>query len=163
MVLGTPGPWNPWTLGLLDLFPPPTPPHTSPYIILPPPISSSYSPPLVWFSNWVVGVSCDIEEGDWRMISKSCEVGEWNPGTSSFLLHSLPITSSHLLLIPPSYSSILPNLLLTPPPKGSQMTNEFIHEEISLLFCSEKFHGGAGGWRHCNYRVKLKLQVQVSL
>ena len=28
--LGTPGPWNPWTLGLLDLFPLPTPPHTSP-------------------------------------------------------------------------------------------------------------------------------------
>ena len=43
--LGTPGPWNPWTLGLLDLFCPPTPPHTSPYILLPPPISSSYSPP----------------------------------------------------------------------------------------------------------------------
>merc|ERR1711983_172182 len=35
--------------GLLDLFPPLTPPHTSPYILLPPPISSSYSPPLVWF------------------------------------------------------------------------------------------------------------------
>ena len=28
--LGTPRPWNPWTLGLLDLFPLPTPPHTSP-------------------------------------------------------------------------------------------------------------------------------------
>ena len=47
--LGTPGPWNPWTLGLLDLFPPPTPPHTFPYILLPPPISSSYSPPLVQY------------------------------------------------------------------------------------------------------------------
>ena len=35
--LGTPGPWNPQTLGLLDLFPPPTPPHTG-------------------------GVSCDIGE-----------------------------------------------------------------------------------------------------
>ena len=45
--LGTPGPWKPLTLGLLDLFPPPIPPHTSPYILLPPPISSSYSPPLV--------------------------------------------------------------------------------------------------------------------
>ena len=43
--LGTPGPWNPWTLGFLDLFPPLTPPHTSPYILLPPPISSSLSPP----------------------------------------------------------------------------------------------------------------------
>ena len=27
------------------------------------------------------------------------------------------------------------------PPEGSQMTNQFIHEEISMLFCSEKFHG----------------------
>ena len=53
--LGTPGPWNPWTLGLLDLFPPPTPPHISPYILLPPPISSSYSPPLVWFVYGVRG------------------------------------------------------------------------------------------------------------
>ena len=43
------GPWDPGTLGLLDLFPPPTPPHTSPYILLPPPVSSYYSPPLVWF------------------------------------------------------------------------------------------------------------------
>ena len=39
--LRTPGPWNPLTLGLLDLFPPPTPPHTSPYILFPSPISSS--------------------------------------------------------------------------------------------------------------------------
>ena len=27
-------------------------------------------------------------------------------------------------------------------PEGSQITNQFIHEEISMLFCSEKFHGG---------------------
>ena len=33
------GPWDPWTLGFLDLFPLPPPP----------PVSSSYSPPLVWF------------------------------------------------------------------------------------------------------------------
>ena len=51
---GTMGPcdawtFQSWTLGLLDLFPPPTPPHTSPYNLLHPPISSSYSPPLVWF------------------------------------------------------------------------------------------------------------------
>ena len=35
------------------------------------------------------------------------------------------------------------------------MTNEFIHEEISMLFCSEKFYGG----RHCNYSNKLQVQV----
>ena len=40
--LGTPGPWNPWTLGLLDFFPPPTPFPLHP-------ITSSYSPLLVWF------------------------------------------------------------------------------------------------------------------
>ena len=57
---GTPGPWNPWTLGLLDLFPPPTPPHTFPYILIPPPISASYSPTLVWFGYGGGGMSCDI-------------------------------------------------------------------------------------------------------
>ena len=25
------------------------------------------------------------------------------------------------------------------------MTNQFTHEDISMLFCSEKFHGGGGG------------------
>ena len=45
------GPWDPWTLGLLDL--------------LPPPFSSSYSPPLAWFGMVLVlfgmgGVSCDL-------------------------------------------------------------------------------------------------------
>ena len=74
------------------------------------------------------------------MILKRCGVGGWNPETSFFLLHFLSLTSSHLLLIPPSYSTLLPNFLL-PPPEGSQMTNQFIHEEISMLFCSEKFYG----------------------
>ena len=36
------------------------------------------------------------------------------------------------------------------------MTNQFIHEEISMLFCSVKFHGG---WWHCNYSFKLQVQV----
>ena len=38
---------------------------------------------------------------------------------------------------------------------------EFIHEEISWLFCSEKFYDG-GGW-HCNYSYKLQVQVSVRL
>ena len=41
------------------------------------------------------------------------------------------------------------------------MTNQFIQDEISMLFCSEKFHGGGGGgggW-HCNYSYKLQVQV----
>ena len=25
------------------------------------------------------------------------------------------------------------------------LDNQFIHEEISMLFCSEKFYGGGGG------------------
>ena len=39
------------------------------------------------------------------------------------------------------------------------MTIEFICEEISMLFHSEKFSGGGGGGWHCNYRVKLQVQV----
>ena len=57
------GPWDPWTLGLLDLCPPPTPSYNSLYILLPPPISSFYSPPLVWFGMvwlWGGGMICDI-------------------------------------------------------------------------------------------------------
>ena len=88
------------------------------------------------------------------LILKSCGVGWWNPGTS-FLLYSLPLTSFHLLLIPPSYSSLLPNLLL-PPPEGSQKTNQIIHEDISILFCSEKLPGS--WWWYCNYSFNLQVQ-----
>ena len=45
--------------------------------------------------------------------------------------------------------------------EGCQITIEFICKEISMLFQSEKFYGGGGGgggW-HCNYRVKLQVQV----
>ena len=45
---------------------------------------------------------------------------------------------------PSTYSTLLPNLLL-PPSEGSQMTNQFINEEISMLFCLEKFYGWMGG------------------
>ena len=61
-------------------------------------------------------LSYEIEIGDgpltFILILKSCGVGRWNPGTSSFLLHSLPLTSSHLLLIPPTSFLFLPS---TPP------------------------------------------------
>jgi len=104
LVLGTPGPWNPWTLGLLDLFPPPTLPHISPYILLPPPISSYYSPPLVWFGLvWFI------------LMLKRYYI----------LLHSLPLTSSHLLPIPPSYPTLLPNLLLTPPTSSRGISDDY--------------------------------------
>ena len=110
LVLGTLGPLNTETLGPLDL---------GTFCLL----LSSFG--MVWLGG-VGGVSCDIGDWDWRwtfiLILKS-----W---TSSFLLHSLPLTSSHLLLIPPSYSILLPNLLpnlLLPPPKEYQRTNQFKH------------------------------------
>ena len=31
-------------------------------------------------------------------------------------------------------------------PEMYQMTSEFIHKEISMLICSEKYLGGGGGW-----------------
>ena len=148
LVLGTLGPWDPWTLEPLDLgtlgpLPSsntiPLHPLTSSYLFL---LLSSFG--MVWLGGggWVVSLENETGDGPltFILILKICGMGEWNSGTSCFLLHSLPLTSSHLLLIPPSYSSLLPNLLL-PPPEGSQMTNQFIHEEISMLFCSENFSG----------------------
>ena len=73
------------------------------------------------------------------------------------LLLPSTFSSSDLLLIPPSYSSLLPNLLLTPP-EGSLMTNQFIHEEISMLFCSEKFVG----WVVEKLKYSFRIHVQVS-
>ena len=64
--LGTTGPWDSWTLGPLDLgtLGPLPSSTTSSYFLLPPPLSSSYSPPLVWFwfgLVWYGGVlSCDL-------------------------------------------------------------------------------------------------------
>ena len=63
-----------------------------------------------------------------------------------------------LLLILPRYSTLLPNLLrtLSPPSEGSQMTNQIIHEDISILFCSEKLPGS--WWWYCNYSFNLQVQ-----
>ena len=97
------------------------------------------------------------------LILKSCGVCEWNPGPS-FLLHYLPLTSSHLLLIPPNYSTLLPNLLL-PPPEWSHMTNQFTHEEISKLFCSEKFYGGGlvGGMEIRAWSSRSRFEFEIDL
>ena len=80
--LGTHGPWNLRTLGLLDLIPPPTPPQTSPYILLPPPISS-FSMVWLWGGEWVVTLEDEIGDGPltFILILKSYGVGGWNPGT----------------------------------------------------------------------------------
>ena len=92
------------------------------------------------------------------MILKICGLGWWNPGTFSFLLHSLSLTSSHLILFPPSHSILLPNLLLTPP-EVSQMTNQIIHEEISMLFYLEKFSGC--WWRHAIMESSSKYRSLI--
>ena len=72
----------------------------------------------------------------------------WNPGTSFFLLHSLPLTSSHLLLIPPSYFTLLPNLLLTPPnssyllPKGLRWLISSYMKRFQCYSAQKSFLGG---------------------
>ena len=102
----------------------------------------------LWHWRWTFDLHIDLMKlwGGW--------VEPWD------LLLPSTFFSSNLLpppSIPPSYSSQTSTYLLLPPPEGSQMTNEFIHEEISMLFCSEKLYGG-GGW-HCNYSYKLQVQV----
>ena len=42
-------PWDPWTFGLLDLFPPPLPPNTSYYLLL------SLPPTLLLWYGLVLG------------------------------------------------------------------------------------------------------------
>ena len=93
--LGMLGPLDPLTLGLFDfrtLGPLPSSTISSYLFLLLLPISSYTG--LVWFG---------MGGGDGTVRNPP-----WNPGTSSFLLHSLPLPSSHLLLIPPSYSNLLP-------------------------------------------------------
>ena len=92
--LGTPEPWNPWTLGLLDLL------SSLLQHLLILPLTSSY---LLFNLLSSFGMSFDIGEWDLRWtfdlyIDLKKLWGGWvNPGTSSFLLHSLPLTSSNLL------------------------------------------------------------------
>ena len=51
---GTLGPWDSWTLGLLDLFPPPPPP---------PPLSSYYL--LVWYGLVWYGMVILVRKVSW--------------------------------------------------------------------------------------------------
>ena len=115
--LGSSGPWDSWTFSLLQHLL--ILPHTSYYLLL--------SLPLVWFGygggnelwHWRMRLEIDLWPLYW-----SWKVVGWVGGTSSFLLHSLPLTPSHLLLIPPSYSSLLPNLLLTPPSSSWRLSDD---------------------------------------
>ena len=104
--LGIPGPWDPWTLGPLNLE------TLGPWdfltsltffllhLLLILPLTYSYL--FLLLSSWGGILEMDL----WPLY--------WSPGTSFFFQHSLPLISSHLLLIPPSYSTLLPNLLLSP-------------------------------------------------
>ena len=62
------GPWDLRTPGLLDSWTSSFFQHLLLHPLLPPPISSSYSPPLVWFGMKGGGgwLSCDIWDWDWR-------------------------------------------------------------------------------------------------
>ena len=113
--LGTPGPWNPWTLGFLYLFPHPflSSSNTSSYFPLHP-LTSSYlflllsSFGMLWLWRWTFDLYIDL---------KKLWVGWVEPWD---LL--LPSTfSSSNLLPPPSYSSQLPHTPPNPPPNSSYL------------------------------------------
>ena len=119
------GPWDPWTLEPLDLgnLGPLPSSNTSSYFPLHPPISSSYSPPLVQYGLVMGGGGGELWHLRMRLEMYLWPL-YWSSGTSSFLLHYLPVTSSHLLLIPPSYSTLLPNLLPIPPTSSLRMSDD---------------------------------------
>ena len=73
---------------------------------------------------------------------------------SYFLLS--PIPSKHLLLTLATSSYLLPKGL-----RWLVSGIDFMHEEISRLFCSEKFYD-CGGW-HCNYSYKLQVSVWLEI
>ena len=73
---------------------------------------------------------------------------------SYFLLS--PIPSKHLLLTLSTSSYLLPKGL-----RWLVSGIDFMHEEISRLFCSEKFYD-CGGW-HCNYSYKLQVSVRLEI
>ena len=142
------GPWHPGTLEPLDLgtLGPLPSSNTSSYFPLHP-LTSSYlflllsSFGIVWLwggGGWVVTLEDEI--GDWlltfTLILKSCCVGGWISGTSSILLHSLTLTSSHILLIPPTYSILLPNL--HPPPKSPPNSSYLLPKSPRWLISSYK-------------------------
>ena len=133
--LGTPGPWNPWTLGLLDLLPTLTIPHTSPYILLYPPISSSYSPPLVWLcGRGVVTLEDEIGDGPLTLLL---------PSTFSYSNFLRPFSYSSQLLHPPPKTPPNSSYLL---PKGLR---RLISSYMNIFQCySAQKIFMMGGWRH---------------
>ena len=150
MVLGTLGPWDLWTLGPWDSWTSSLHQHL---LILP--LRSSYLllslPPtlLLWYG--LVRGGGELWHWRMRLEMESFGMGEWNPGTSSFHLHSLP---------PPSYSS----QLLLPPPKPLPNSSYFLpkgvwwvrssYMKIFQCYSAQKSFLGSGGW-HCNHSYKL--------
>ena len=156
LVLWTPGPLNPWTLGLLDLFPPPTTPHTSPYILLPPPISSSYSPPLVWFGYGGRG-GCEFWGWDWRWTFEKL----WGGWVEPWDLLLLSAFYSSILLPPPSYSSQLLHPPPKPPPNSSYILLKgprwLISSYKKRFQCYSTQKSFLGGWRKRLYTWRKRL------
>ena len=137
--LGTLGPWDSWTSSLLQHL-----------LILP--LTTSYIlislPPLVWFGYGGGVVTLEDEIGEGPLIDLKKLRG---PPPSFYILSLSPPTSFLFLPATPPSSQTSSQVLL-PPPEGSQMTNQFIQDEISMLFCSEKFYG----WVET---LQLKLQA----
>ena len=141
LVLGTLGPWDPWTLEPLDLgtlgpFPSS---NTSSYF---PFLTSSYLllffPPtfLLWYGlvMCVGGVSCDIGKLDWKWtfdlhIDLKKLWGRWVEPWDLLLPSKF---SSSNLLPPPSYSS----QLLHPPPKPPPNSSYLLPKGLRWLMSS---------------------------
>ena len=145
-----------WTfLGFLDLFPPPTPPHTSHCILLP------------WY-GYGGGGSCDIGGWDWKLtfdlyIDLKKLRGRWVKPWDLLL----PSTFSSSNLLPPPYYS---SQLLHPPPqtppnssylllKGPRWLISSHMKRFQCYSVQKSFLGGWWWWRHCNYSYKLQVQV----
>ena len=146
--LGTLGPWDSWTSSLLQhllIFS-----HTSSYFLL----LSSFG--MVWIRG---GDESNIGGWDWRWtfdlyIDLKKLWGGWMEPWNLLL----PSTFSsfnllHLLVIPPSYSFLLPHLLL----KGLRWLISSYMKRFQYYSAQKSFM--VGGWIHCNYRYKLQVQI----
>ena len=96
--------------------------------------STSYFPLHPHTSSYLclLRTSFGMERGGGELwhLTMRLEMDLWplycTPGTSYFLLHSLTLISSHLFLISPSYSILLPNLLITPHTSFWRLSDDWI-------------------------------------
>ena len=164
LVLWTLGPWDPWTLEPLDLgtLGPLPSSNTSSYFPLHP-LTSSYSPPLVWGGGG--GGVVTLENSIDLSIDLKKLLGGWLEPWDLLLPSTL---SSSNLLPPPSYSTQLLQPPPKPPPKPPPNSSYLLPKGIRWLISSymkrfqyysaQKSFMVGGGW-HCNYSFKLQVQV----